>query len=175
MPKALIIRSGSEALDVWACIQWKQPELLFVFLQKLDTVKEAHLSYCSYVCWRSVCATRAKRYLSVRVSINVSIPKGFQINCSIDLCYIKTAVSETFTLVLIIMKTIRHSRCCNSHQKLNKQRSWRQWNHRHEAFKCLITLKCPMQISLLSVSKGISLAISGPKKLYMSAWSFIQG
>ena len=32
-----------------------------------------------------------------------------------------------------------------------------------------------MQISLLSVSKGISQAISGPKKLYMSAWSFIQG
>ena len=68
------------------------------FLQKLDTVKEAHLSYSSYVCWRSVCATRAKRYLSVQVSINVSIPKVFQINCSIDLCYIKTAISETLPL-----------------------------------------------------------------------------
>ena len=80
---------------------------LFFFLQKLDTVKEAHLSYSSYVCWRSVCATRAKCYLSVQVSINVSIPKGFQINCSIDLCYIKTAISETLPLyILIIMKTI---------------------------------------------------------------------
>ena len=37
-----------------------------------------------------------------------------------------------------------------------------------KAFKCLITLKCPMQIPLLSVSKGISLAISGPEKLYVS-------
>ena len=43
-------------------------ELRFVFLQKLDTVKEAHLSYSSYVCWRSVCATRVKRYYSVQRS-----------------------------------------------------------------------------------------------------------
>ena len=47
---------------------------------------------------RDVCATRAKHYLSVGVSINVSIPKGFQINCSTDLCYIKTAISETSPL-----------------------------------------------------------------------------
>ena len=32
-------------------------------------------------------------------------------------------------------------------------------------------LKSPMQIPLLSVSKGVSLAV----KLYMSAWTFIQG
>ena len=33
----------------------------------------AHLSYISYVCWRSVHATRVKHFLSVQVSINTSI------------------------------------------------------------------------------------------------------
>ena len=32
----------------------------------------AHLSYSSYICWISVRATRAKRFLSDQVSINVS-------------------------------------------------------------------------------------------------------
>ena len=54
-----------------------------------------------------MCATRAKRYLSVQVSINVSIPKGFQINCSIDLCYIKTAISETLPLYSIELYDIQ--------------------------------------------------------------------
>ena len=55
----------------------------------------AHLSYSSYVRWRSVHETRVKCYSRVQVSINVSIPKRFQIDCSIDLCYIKIAVSES--------------------------------------------------------------------------------
>ena len=37
-------------------------------------------------------------YLSVQVSINNSTPKRFHINCSIDLCYIKTAIPETLPL-----------------------------------------------------------------------------
>ena len=58
----------------------------------------ALLSYSAYVCWRSVRETRVKRYSRVQVSINISIPKRFQINCSIDLCYIKIAVSESLPL-----------------------------------------------------------------------------
>ena len=41
----------------------------------------AHLSYSSYVCWISVCAARAKRFLSVRVSINASKPDQNETHC----------------------------------------------------------------------------------------------
>ena len=69
-------------------------ELRFVFLQKLDTMKEVQ-----FLCLLEICVcNKSETLLSDQVSINVSIPKGFQINCSIDLCYIKTAISETLPL-----------------------------------------------------------------------------
>ena len=86
------------------------------------------------------------------------------------LCGMTFAISK-----LHCTHSVCHLQNCAIHitNYFNKQQTWR-WRHGREAFKCLITLKCPMQIPLLSVSKGISLAISGTKKLYMPAWTFIQ-
>ena len=49
--------------------------VLFVESWVEDYQPLAQLSYSAYVCWRFVHVTRVKRYLSVHVSINVSIPK----------------------------------------------------------------------------------------------------
>ena len=126
-------------------------DCLEVNFRYVDYQPLAHLSYSSYVCCRSVRVTRAKRYLSVRVSINVSIPKRLQISCSIDLCYIK--------IICCIWNIHSHS-CTRNYENCDiqggaihittsMQQSWRWCSHGRKAFECLITLKCPLQISLL--------------------------
>ena len=84
-----------EHSDVLFAESWVE-DCLELNFRYVDYQPLALLSYSSYVCWRSV--RRVEHYLRVRVSIIVSIHKRFQINCSIDLCYIKIAVSETLPL-----------------------------------------------------------------------------
>ena len=110
--------------------------------------------------------------LCVRVSIDISIPKRFQTNCSIDLCYVKIAVSETLPLYSYLWKLcdiISEGGANYSHQKLLQQAT------KLETVEAKCFLKCPMKIPLLSVSKGILLAMSGPKKLYAPGHGHLLG
>ena len=70
------------------CSQW---QWLHNYIWKLS-VKPTRIFVVS---WFSVRATRAKHFLSVRVSI-MPLYLRFQINCGNDLCYIKGGVSRIF-------------------------------------------------------------------------------
>ena len=56
-------------------------ECLKLNFRYVDYQTLVQLSYSSYVCWISVCATRAKCFLSVRVPSNASKPDQNEIHC----------------------------------------------------------------------------------------------